>query len=74
MKNLREKKFLTQEQVAQRVGVKQQYISQLEHGHIDGLTLRKLFKLAHIFNISPCKMLFILIRDKKNNKNKGGVI
>lgn len=69
MRKLRERKFLTQNQLAKRLGVKQQYISYLENGNIDGLTLQKLFRLAHIFNISPYRMLFILIRDKKKRSH-----
>ena len=69
MKNLRRKNRLTQTQLGQRLRVTQQYISLIECGDIEILTLGKLFKLASVFNISPCKLLYILIRDKKKRGN-----
>ena len=62
MKFLRKKIGLTQKQLAERIGVSQVYISKLEHGNIDGLTIRNLKKISNALNTYPCRLLALLLK------------
>lgn len=66
MKTLRKKHGFTQKKLGERINASQSYISRIEHGHIDSLTVRKLRKLSHIFEIESWEMLKIL--EKKSKK------
>jgi transcriptional regulator with XRE-family HTH domain len=69
MKMLRKRKGLTQQQVAERLHVTQQYISKLENGYAEGLTLYRLLRLSVILDACPCEVLFALIKQKGKGKN-----
>lgn len=70
MKKLRKKKGLTQRQLGMLVDMDQSYISKIEKGYIEGLTVGKLIKLAGILGVSPEKLLFILIQQRKRRRQK----
>lgn len=65
LKLLRRKRGLTQKELAKRLRVTQQYISKLENGNIDGLTIGKLKKLAKVLGIDVIEMLRILLERNK---------
>ena len=65
LKLLRTQRGLTQKQLGMRIGVSQQYISKLEAGNINGLTIGKLVKLAKVLKVEPDKLLDILLEDNK---------
>lgn len=66
MKLLRKKVGLTQKEVAERIAVSQVYVSKIERGEVDGLTIYTLKKLAKVLKVTVYEMLKILIEgDKK---------
>ncbi|NFF68915.1 helix-turn-helix transcriptional regulator [Clostridium sporogenes] len=69
MKELRKKLGYTQETLGERIGVTQVYIWKIEHGDIEGLTIGKLKKLAHALQITPVKLLEILLKEERNREN-----
>lgn len=62
MKMLRKRARLTQTKLAKMVGVTQVYISKIERGEIDGLTIGKLKKIAKILKVTPTELLEILMK------------
>jgi len=60
VKELRKKRGFTQKKLGEWIHASQSYISRIEHGHIDSLTIRKIRKLSQIFEIEPWEMLKIL--------------
>lgn len=65
MKILREKAGLTQEELAIRVRVSQEYISKIEHGiGVNGLPIGKLKKIARALNVCECELLRKLAKTK----------
>jgi len=75
MKMLRKRMGLTQAQLAARIGVSQVYISRIENGDIDGLTIGKLLSLAHILHVEPIELLDKLLKakEKRNKEGKYGL-
>lgn len=65
MKILRAKMRMTQKQLAVRIRVSQAYISKLENGNIDSLTINKIVKLSHILGVSPACLLEKLLSTRK---------
>ncbi len=65
MKKLRIAMRLTQKQLGLRIGVSQVYISKIERGDIDGLTVNKIIKLSKVFHVSP-EELFKRLLERKN--------
>lgn len=61
MKKLRKEKGLTQEELALMAGVTQEYISEIENGEVDGLTLHVLDRLAKALKICTAELLIILL-------------
>lgn len=64
MRILRAKSKLTQKQLAERIGVTQTYISRIERGEIEGLTIGKLLKLADALKVTPTTLLERLLNYK----------
>lgn len=60
LKELREFNLLTQKDLSERLGVTQQYISKLENGNINGLTLGKFNKLSKILKVTEPELIVIL--------------
>lgn len=56
---------LTQKQLGDRIGVTQVYISKIEKGDIEGLTIGKLTKLANVLQITPSELLDKLLNNEK---------
>ncbi|WP_050353933.1 helix-turn-helix domain-containing protein [Gottschalkia purinilytica] len=65
MKKLRRKRNMTQKQLARLLGVSQVYISRIENGHIEGLTIGKLIRLAKILRVTPSNLLEVLLKIRK---------
>lgn len=61
MKKLREKRGLTQEELALMTGVTQEYISEIEHGEVEGLTLHRLDRMAKALKICTAELLIVLL-------------
>ncbi|WP_460279916.1 helix-turn-helix domain-containing protein [Clostridium senegalense] len=61
---MRMEKGLTQKQLGKRVGVTQQYISEIENGNIDGLTIGKAKRLAKVFNVCELQFIAMLLEHK----------
>lgn len=59
---------MTQKQLGKMIGVSQVYISKIENGDIEGLTIGKLIKLSKALKVSSINLLEILL--KQNNKCK----
>lgn len=57
IKWLRERKNLTQEEVAERVGVTKATVSKWEKGDIENMKRDKIAKLSEVFEISPLELL-----------------
>lgn len=57
IKWLRERKNLTQEEVAERVGVTKATVSKWEKGDIENMKRDKIAKLSKVFEISPLELL-----------------
>lgn len=57
IKWLRERKNLTQEEVAERVGVTKATVSKWEKGDIENMKRDKIAKLSEVFGISPLELL-----------------
>lgn len=57
IKWLRERKNLTQEEVAERVGVTKATVSMWEKGDIENMKRDKIAKLSEVFGISPLELL-----------------
>lgn len=55
---------LTQNQLAERVGITQTYISKIERGDIEGLPIGKLIKLADALQVTPAELLEKLLNSK----------
>ena len=51
----------TQKQLGDRIGVSQVYISRIENGDVEGLTIGKLIKLANALRIEPGELLTKLL-------------
>lgn len=62
MKILRKKSGLTQIELANKIGVTQVYVSKIERGQIDGLSIYKLLKLSKVLNCCPAELLRTLIK------------
>ncbi|NFM24712.1 helix-turn-helix transcriptional regulator [Clostridium sporogenes] len=69
MEKLRTKLGYTQEALGERIGVTQVYICRIENGDIEGLTIGKLKKLARALQIKPVKLLEILLKEERKEKN-----
>lgn len=65
MKILRMKMRMTQKQLAERIGVSQAYISKIENGHVNNLTIDKIDKLSHALMIPPTEMFEKLLNMRK---------
>ena len=61
---------MTQKQLAKRLGVTQVYISRIENGDIEGLTMGKFFKLAKILKVTPFELLAVLLKQYKKYKRR----
>lgn len=61
VKMIRIKMGYTQKQLGKRIGVSQVYISRIENGDIEGLTIGKLVKLANALQIEPEELLAKLL-------------
>lgn len=61
MKMIRTKMGYTQKALGERIGVSQVYISRIENGDIEGLTIGKLVKLANALQIRPEQLLTRLL-------------
>ncbi|MGX7099476.1 LexA family protein [Globicatella sanguinis] len=59
IKWLRKRKNLTQEEVAERVGVTKATVSKWEKGDIENMKRDKIAKLSEVFEISPLELLGI---------------
>lgn len=57
IKSLRERKNLTQEEVADRVGVTKATVSKWEKGDIENMKRDKIAKLSNVLGISPLELL-----------------
>lgn len=68
LRELRLSKEISQSVLAERLGVKQAYISKLEHGQVDGLRLGKLVEMAHILEVTPCVLLRALLKCKEERE------
>ena len=68
MKLMRKKVGLSQKDVGIMLGVSQFYISNIERGHIDKITIHMLGKLSNIFHITDYEMLRILKETKSFNR------
>lgn len=55
LKELREKKKLTQKQLAEKSGVSLNLIARIESGELKSTSTNTLFKLANALNVSPDK-------------------
>lgn len=51
----------TQKQLAEMVGVSQVYISRIERGDVDSLTIRKLVSLSKALDVRPEHLLHLLL-------------
>ncbi|KOM97231.1 XRE family transcriptional regulator [Clostridium botulinum] len=69
MRKLRTKLGYTQEILGERIGVEQSYISRLENGEIEFMTIGKLKKLSRALQITPVKLLEILLKEERKKKN-----
>ena len=58
----------TQKQLGDRIGVSQVYISRIENGDVEGLTIGKLIKLASALRIGPEELLTKLLNIVKAPK------
>jgi transcriptional regulator with XRE-family HTH domain len=56
MRAQRQKRDMTQEEVAFRVGITASYLGQLERGG-RGLTVEKLVKIAKVLKVDPAELL-----------------
>lgn len=63
LKEIRTEKGMTQKQVAEKIGIKSaQYISEVERGiHIP--SLKFIYKLASLYELTPVKIVESLIKD-----------
>ena len=68
MKLMRKNVNLSQKDVGIRIGVSQFYISDIEKGNIDNITIHILEKLSNVFHISIYEMLRILKETKSLNR------
>lgn len=57
VKQLREARGLTQQQLAASAGLRQQYVSDLETGRIKNPSLRAANKLARVLKVDPAALL-----------------
>ena len=64
MKKIRKEKGLTQEELATMSGVTQEYISEIENGEVEGLTLHRLDRIAKTLKICTAELLIILLHEK----------
>ncbi|NFA13592.1 helix-turn-helix transcriptional regulator [Clostridium botulinum] len=69
LRKLRTKLGYTQEILGERIGVEQSYISRLENGEIEFMTIGKLKKLSRALQITPVKLLEILLKEERKKKN-----
>ncbi|NEZ72070.1 XRE family transcriptional regulator [Clostridium botulinum] len=69
LRKLRTKLGYTQEILGERIGVEQSYISRLENGEIEFMTIGKLKKLSRALQVTPVKLLEILLKEERNRKN-----
>lgn len=53
----RRKCGFTQEQLAEAVGISQNFLSQVESRQLKGVSLETLFKLADALHVEPAKLL-----------------
>lgn len=53
----RRKCGFTQEQLAEMIGLSQNFLSQVESRQLKGVSLETLFKLADVLGIEPTKLL-----------------
>lgn len=61
-------KNLTQKDLSKMVGINQAYVSKIERGKIEGLTIKTLLKIAECLEVSPFRLLCELLKIK----NGGG--
>ncbi|WP_077369673.1 helix-turn-helix domain-containing protein [Anaerosalibacter sp. Marseille-P3206] len=66
MKGLRAKRGYTQKQLGERIGISQVYISRIENGDIDGLTIGKLIRIAKVLKVTPAYFLKKLLKAKED--------
>lgn len=66
LKALREKRGYTQKQLGERIGVTQAYISKIENGDINSLTIGKLIKIANALRVKPTYLLKKLLKAKED--------
>lgn len=65
IKNLRENKNMTQEKLANYLGTRANYVSQMENGKVDTIGITALLRLSEIFGIDIHKLLEILETEKE---------
>lgn len=70
MERMRKSKGLTQRKIALKTGLTQQYISQIEHGKIWGITLLKLYEMSMVLEVCPCELFRELLCWNCNHKCK----
>lgn len=63
MRTIRNKKRLTQKELGCLTRISQNYISQIEHGNIRGLTMSKLIDIATVLDVSPETLLSKLLNN-----------
>lgn len=61
---------MTQKQLAKKIGVTQVYISRIEKGDIEGLTMRHFFRLAKALKLSPNELLDLMLKQYKKYKRR----
>jgi len=64
VRNLRKKLGLTQEKLGLKIHASQSYISRIECGYIDTLTIQKLRKLSKVFSMESWELLKILEKNR----------
>lgn len=57
IKNLREQKNLTLEEVGKRIGTTKQTISRYENGEITAIPYDRIIALANLFNVTPSYLM-----------------
>ncbi|SNR85465.1 Helix-turn-helix [Anaerovirgula multivorans] len=70
LKKIRIEMGVTQKHLAKMMGVTQVYISRIENGDIEGLTMRNFLKLAKILKVSPFQLLELLLEQYKKYKRR----
>lgn len=62
---------VTQRELGIRIGVKQSYISRIEGGDIESLTIGKMLKLSEVLHVDPVILLQSLLDAREWRINNG---